>query len=76
MFELEGLAIDQQAVVYADHASLGSDWDGAITTPEDIPTCLELPRLVEHMLGRGWRPDRIRKILGENFLRAVQQLRG
>ncbi len=29
-----------------DHASLGSDWDGAITPPRDMPTCLELPRLV------------------------------
>ena len=30
-----------------DHAALGSDWDGAIITPRDMPTCLELPRLVQ-----------------------------
>ncbi|MBW2524622.1 MAG: membrane dipeptidase [Deltaproteobacteria bacterium] len=59
-----------------DYASLGSDWDGAITTQRDIPTCLELPRLVQLMLDRGWSPDRIRKILGGNFLRVVEQLRG
>jgi len=59
-----------------DHASLGSDWDGAIITPRDMPTCLELPRLVQLMLDRGWSDTRIRKILGENFLRVVAALRG
>jgi len=59
-----------------DHASLGSDWDGAIVTPRDMPTCLELPRLVQLMLDRGWSEDRIRKILGGNFLRVVSALRG
>ena len=59
-----------------DHASLGSDWDGAIITPRDMPTCLELPRLVQLMLDRGWTDTRIRKILGGNFLRVVAALRG
>jgi len=59
-----------------DHASLGSDWDGAITTPRDMPTCLELPRLVELMLQRGMREDTVRKVLGANFLRALRHLRG
>jgi len=38
-----------------DHASSGSDWDGAIMPPRDMPTCLELPRLVQIMLDRGRR---------------------
>lgn len=59
-----------------DHASLGSDWDGGIVTPLDMPTCTELPRLVQLMLERGWTEDRIRKILGGNFLRVVAALRG
>jgi membrane dipeptidase len=59
-----------------DFASLGSDWDGAIVTPRDLPTCLELPRLVELMLRRGFAAERIRKILGGNFLRALGELRG
>lgn len=59
-----------------DHASLGSDWDGAIVTPRDMPTCLELPKLVEIMLARGYKPERIKKILGANFLRVVEALRG
>ncbi|MFI5306455.1 MAG: dipeptidase [Polyangiales bacterium] len=63
-------------VVGEDHAALGSDWDGAIITPRDMPTCLELPRLVQHMLERGFSPQRVQKILGGNFLRALQTLRG
>ena len=59
-----------------DFAALGSDWDGAITTPPDMPTCLELPRLVEIMLERGWKPERIQKVLGQNFLRVLKALRG
>lgn len=59
-----------------DHASLGSDWDGAIIPPTDMKTCLELPKLVQLMLDRRWSEDRIRKILATNFLRVVETLRG
>jgi membrane dipeptidase len=59
-----------------DHASLGSDWDGAIVPPRDLDTCLTLPRLVDLMLQRGWSAERIRKILAGNFLRVVEALRG
>jgi membrane dipeptidase len=59
-----------------DVPALGSDWDGAIVTPRDLPTCLELPRLVHILLGRGWKPERIHKALGQNYLRALAHLRG
>lgn len=59
-----------------DFVSLGSDWDGMILPPRDMPTCLELPRLVQIMLERGWRAESIQKILGGNFLRALGLLRG
>jgi membrane dipeptidase len=62
-------------VVGEDHAALGSDWDGAIITPRDMATCLELPRLAQLMLDRGWKPERVQKILGGNFLRALELLR-
>jgi membrane dipeptidase len=64
------------ATVGEDHASLGSDWDGAINPPRDMPTPLQLPRLVDGMLRRGWKQERIGKILGGNFLRCVAALRG
>ncbi|MBW2313959.1 MAG: membrane dipeptidase [Deltaproteobacteria bacterium] len=59
-----------------DHASLGSDWDGAISPPRDLTTCLDLPRVADRMLQRGWSPERVQKILGGNFLRTVEMLRG
>jgi len=59
-----------------DAAALGSDWDGLIATPRDMATCLELPRLVQLMLDRGFTPERVRKVLGGNFLRALGALRG
>ncbi len=59
-----------------DHASLGSDWDGAITPPRDLKSPLELPRLVEHMLRRNWSAERIQKILATNYLRVVEAVRG
>ncbi len=59
-----------------DHASIGTDYDGAIVPPPDIPTPREMPKLVELMLRRGWSSERIGKILGGNVLRAVELLRG
>jgi len=37
---------------------------------------LDLPRLVELCLGHGRSAERIQKILGGNFLRVVEALRG
>ena len=59
-----------------DTPALGSDWDGSIITPRDMPTCLELPRLVAALSRRGVSDSAIAKILGKNFLRVVRQVRG
>jgi len=64
------------SVVGEDHVAFGSDWDGLICTPRDMPTCLELPVLVQALLERRVSPQAIQKILGANFLRVVDQLRG
>jgi membrane dipeptidase len=63
------------AVGGEDCAALGSDWDGMIVTPRDMPTCLELPVLVERMLARHWPEPRIRKVLGQNALRLIGTVR-
>lgn len=74
-----GLVVDHLEhiirVAGEDFASLGSDWDGMIVPPTDMPTCLELPRLVQHMLDRRWSPERVQKVLGDNFLRTLGQIR-
>lgn len=61
-------------VVGEDHVSVGSDYDGAIIPPADLAGG-EYPRLVDHMLRAGWDEGRIRKALGDNFLRCLGALR-
>ncbi|MDQ4098792.1 MAG: membrane dipeptidase [Actinomycetota bacterium] len=58
-----------------DAAALGSDWDGLIVTPRDMPTARELPVLVQGMLDRGWSSDRVAKVVGMNYLRVVAAVR-
>lgn len=60
------------AVGGEDCAALGSDWDGMIVTPRDMPTALELPVLVDRMLARNWPEPRIRRVLGQNALRVLR----
>ena len=53
-----------------DHAAIGSDFDGWIPRiPEDMQDASDLPVLTQGMLNMGYSPERIKKILGENFLR-------
>jgi len=56
------------------HASIGSDYDGAITPPADIGRG-EYARVVQKMLDRGWSDTRIAAILGGNALRVFGALR-
>ena len=63
-------------VVGEDFVSIGTDYDGAIIPPHDLPTLFEMPRVAQAMLDRGYTPSRIDKVLGGNFLRVVEALRG
>lgn len=56
-------------------AALGTDYDGMIVPPHDLPDVTDLPYLVDDMLRRGWAPERIEGILGKNYLRVVQTMR-
>lgn len=58
-----------------DCMAIGTDYDGAITPPVDLRSGDSYPRLIQHMLDRGWAETRIRKTLGGNFLRAFGALR-
>jgi membrane dipeptidase len=64
-------------VVGEDFVSVGSDYDGAIVPPLELRSGGDTyPILVQRMLDRGWSEERIRKVLGGNFLRALKLLRG
>jgi membrane dipeptidase len=58
-----------------DVAALGSDWDGFIIPPRGLRSCDRLPALVQVLLEAGLSERCVRKVLGENFLRAFARLR-
>src|SRR5260370_22596864 len=59
-------------LVGANHVGLGSDFDGA-SMPEGMDDCTHLPQITEALLRRGYSDDDIRKILGGNLLRVMEQ---
>jgi membrane dipeptidase len=56
----------------ADHVGLGSDFDGA-NMPEGMDDVSHIPQITDALLKRGYKPEDIRKILGENTLRVLSQ---
>lgn len=62
-------------LVGEDFVSIGSDYDGMISPPPELASASSYPRLVQHMLNRGWSAERVSKVLGGNFLRAFGRLR-
>jgi membrane dipeptidase len=59
-------------LVGADHVGLGSDFDGA-TMPTGMEDCSKLPRITEALMRKGYGEDDLRKILGGNLLRVMEQ---
>jgi membrane dipeptidase len=59
-------------LVGADHVGLGSDFDGA-SMPDGMEDCTHLPQITEALMRKGYSDDDIRKILGGNLLRVMEQ---
>jgi membrane dipeptidase len=57
-----------------DHAGLGSDFDGGITLPEGMEDISKLPNITLELMKRGYSAQDIKKVLGENLLRVMQQV--
>jgi len=53
-----------------DVIALGSDFDGDVTVPKELSDVSKMPAITEELLKRGYSEQEIKKILGENFLRA------
>jgi membrane dipeptidase len=56
-----------------DHVGLGADFDGASDMPQGAEDVSMLPNITYELLKRGYSERDIRKILGENFLRAFAE---
>jgi membrane dipeptidase len=59
-------------LVGPDHVGLGSDFDGA-SMPDGMEDCSKVPKITEALLRKGYSEDDIRKILGLNLLRVMEQ---
>jgi len=60
-------------LVGADHVGLGSDFDGA-NMPFGMESAADLPKITDALLKKGYSEADIRKILGENTLRVMEQV--
>jgi membrane dipeptidase len=57
-----------------DHVGIGADFDGANDMPEGARDVSMLPNITYELLKRGYSERDIRKILGENLLRAFAEV--
>ena len=60
-------------VAGVEHVGIGSDFDGCVT-PEGMEDCTKVPKITEELVRRGYSDGDIRKILGENFLRVMDEV--
>lgn len=63
-------------LVGVDHVGLGSDFDGIRSTPEGLEDVTCMPNVTKVLVERGYSPDEVKKILGENHLRVFKQVMG
>lgn len=59
-----------------DTPALGSDFDGGIVPVAGLGDVRGLPLLTQRLLDGGWRPPAVRKLLGENALRVIDEVLG
>ena len=57
-----------------DHVALGSDFGGGINSRGGMTNVREYPTLTQAMVEKGYSEERIRKILGGNWLRVFREI--
>jgi len=60
-------------VAGVDHVGLGSDFDGVSALPEGMEDVTMLPKIAQALLDRGYSEGDVRKILGGNMVRVMEQ---
>lgn len=56
-----------------DHVGIGSDFDGITTTPQDLESVADFPKLFAELLRRGHSEEQLKKLAGLNVLRVLKQ---
>ncbi len=57
-----------------DHVGLGSDFDGIPSVPIGMEDISKLPNITYELLKRGYSEKDVKKVLGENFMRAFAEV--
>lgn len=60
-------------VAGVDHVGIGSDFDGISSTPVGLEDVSKFPALFAELSRRGWSEEDLRKLAGENLLRAWRE---
>ena len=56
-----------------DHVGLGSDYDGISTLPAQLEDVSTYPIITQGLIDRGYSDEDIKKVLGENLMRAFAE---
>jgi membrane dipeptidase len=59
-------------VAGSDHVGIGSDFDGIDTVPEGLEDVSKFPDLFAELVWRGWSDSDLKKLAGQNVLRALR----
>ncbi len=59
-------------LVGPQHVGIGSDFDGMTRSVEGLESAADLPKVTAALLHRGWLPNELRGLLGENLLHVMQ----
>ncbi len=59
-------------VAGVDHVGIGSDFDGIDTVPEGLEDSSKFPELFAELIRRGWSDGDLKKLAGQNLLRAFR----
>ena len=60
-------------VAGVDHVGIGSDFDGVDYTPVGLEDVSKFPELFAELIRRGWSDVDLKKLAGQNLLRALRQ---
>jgi membrane dipeptidase len=59
-------------VAGSDHVGIGSDFDGIDTVPVGLEDVSKFPELFAELIRRGWSDSDLKKLAGQNVLRALR----